>query len=113
VRSKARDSSRPKVKANAHLAPPDSQIDLPERSLVDAQLSAEYVAHAVRYLAPQSSTGKIAIIGHSQGAGLNPQWALQFWPSIRPLVSNYIALAADFQGTVVGVLLCNPLKAPT
>ena len=34
------------------------------------------------------------------GAGINPQHALTYWPSIRPLVTNYIALAGDFHGTI-------------
>ncbi|KAM0748055.1 alpha/beta-hydrolase [Meredithblackwellia eburnea MCA 4105] len=88
-------------------------VDLPGRSLVDAQLSAEYVAYGVQYLAPQSATKKVSIIGHSQGAGLNPQWALVFWPSIQPLVSNYIALAPDFHGTIEVILLCTKLNIPT
>ncbi|KDQ18211.1 hypothetical protein BOTBODRAFT_185568 [Botryobasidium botryosum FD-172 SS1] len=75
-------------------------VDLPQRGLIDAQISAEYVALGVISLAKKSTTGKVVIIGHSQGAGLNPQWALDFWPSIRPLVSAYIALAPDFHGTI-------------
>lgn len=82
-------------------------VDLPGRSTVDAQKSAEYVAYGIKYLAPKSSTGKVSIIGHSQGGGLNPQWALTFWPSTQRLVTQYIALAGDFHGTVSGRLLCN------
>jgi cephalosporin-C deacetylase-like acetyl esterase len=40
----------------------------------DAQLSAEYVARAILSRAPQSKTGKVSVIGHSQGGGLNIQW---------------------------------------
>jgi len=65
-----------------------------------------YVAYAIQYLAPQSSTGQISIIGHSQGAGINPQWALDFWPSTRPLVSDYISLAGTFHGSGEGVIAC-------
>ena len=79
------------------------------------QRSAKYVGYGVQFLAPQSATGTVAIIGHSQGApfyvgsqsldigdvrlfldaggGVNPQHALTYWPSIRPLVANYISLA--------------------
>jgi pimeloyl-ACP methyl ester carboxylesterase len=81
--------------------------------LGDAQLTAEYVVQGVKYLAPKSANKKVTIIGHSQGGGFNPQWALLFWPSIKKLVSNYIALAGDFKGTMEGELLCNPLKTPT
>ena len=70
-------------------------VSLPGRSEVDVQISAEYVARGVHWLAPQSATGMVSIIGHSQGAGINPQWALQFYPSIQPLVANYIALAGE------------------
>ncbi|KAM0792091.1 hypothetical protein ACM66B_004795 [Microbotryomycetes sp. NB124-2] len=83
-------------------------IDLPARALNDAQVSGEIVARAIFQLAPQSATGKISIIGHSQGGGLNPQWALTFWPSTRPLVQNYIALAGDFKGTALGYFLTVP-----
>lgn len=84
----------------------DMQIDLPNRSLTDAQLSASYVAHAIHHLAAQSSTSRISTIGHSQGAGLNIQWALQFYPSTIPLVQNYIGLAPDFKGTAESLALC-------
>lgn len=84
-----------------------SQIDLPMRSLTDAQLSASYVALAIGLLAPQSSTGKISVIGHSQGGGLNIQWPLVFYPSLIPLVQNYIGLAPDFKGTAESLLLCH------
>lgn len=33
-------------------------------------------SRAVTYLATQSATGKVSILGHSQGAGIDPQWAL-------------------------------------
>lgn len=37
--------------------------------MADVELSSEYVAYAISYLAAKSSTGKINFIGHSQGAG--------------------------------------------
>ncbi|KAK4706145.1 hypothetical protein P7C70_g46, partial [Phenoliferia sp. Uapishka_3] len=76
-------------------------ITLPGFSTGDVQFSSQYVAHGVQFLAPKSATRRVAIIGHSQGAGVNPQHALTYWPSIVPMVSNYIALAADFHGTVL------------
>ncbi|SGY19616.1 BQ5605_C014g07703 [Microbotryum silenes-dioicae] len=81
-------------------------IDLPDRSLGDAQVTAEYVVAAIKLLAPRSTTKKVAVIGHSQGAGLNIPWALQFWPSTQALVSSFIALAGDFHGTGGSKLLC-------
>lgn len=63
----------------------------------------------MRILAPGSRTKKVSIIGHSQGAGINPQWALTFFPSIQPLVQNYIALAPDFNGSIEGNANCNAI----
>ncbi|KAM0756327.1 alpha/beta-hydrolase [Meredithblackwellia eburnea MCA 4105] len=86
-------------------------VTLPGRALGDAQLSAEYVAYGIQYYAPQSKTGKVTVIGHSQGAGLNVQWALTFWPSTRALVQQFISLAGDFKGTAEGALFCNGLTS--
>ncbi|EJU03247.1 alpha/beta-hydrolase [Dacryopinax primogenitus] len=83
-------------------------VDLPERALGDVQTTAEYVAYSIKTLAPQSTTGKVAILAHSQGAGLNVQWALNFWPSARGVTSLYIALAGDFHGTELGNNDCTP-----
>lgn len=84
---------------------------LPDRSLSDAQISAEYVAYAISTLAPKSKTGKVTTIGHSQGGGFNIQWALLYWPSTRTLVSNYIALSGDYKGTALtGPLACAALR---
>jgi len=80
-------------------------VTLPNRALSDAQVSAEYVAHAVQLLAPASSTRNVAIIAHSQG-NLNTQWALNFWPSIRKLVRTYVSIAGDFKGTLEGPFAC-------
>lgn len=41
------------------------------------------------------------------------QWALDFWPSYRPLVSAFVALAGDFHGTGEGPPACLVLDATT
>lgn len=69
----------------------------PTRSLGDAQINAEYIAYNIRTLAEQRSTGKVFLIGHSQG-NINIQWALDFWPSTRPYVAGFVSLAGDFHG---------------
>ncbi|EPQ26126.1 uncharacterized protein PFL1_06334 [Pseudozyma flocculosa PF-1] len=85
-------------------------ITLPDRSQGDIQISAEYVARGIQYLAPQSSTGKVGIVAHSQG-NLNVEWALTFWPvAARSVTAEYIALAADFKGTLDGILYCSSAK---
>ncbi|EHS64395.1 uncharacterized protein PGTG_22226 [Puccinia graminis f. sp. tritici CRL 75-36-700-3] len=51
-------------------------VDTPNYSISDMQLSAEFVAYAIKSLAPQSTKtgGKINIVSYSQG-GPNVQWA--------------------------------------
>lgn len=80
-------------------------VDLPNRALSDAQVSAEYVAYLTHALALHSKTKQVSLVSHSQG-GLNIQWALDFWPSLRHLVSSFVALAPDFFGTGEGPLAC-------
>ncbi|WVF66956.1 hypothetical protein IAT40_001699 [Kwoniella sp. CBS 6097] len=77
----------------------------PTRSLGDAQINAEYIAYNIKVLAQQSKTGKVFLIGHSQG-NINIRWALEFWPSMRQYVSGFVSLAGDFHGTAEGPLLC-------
>ena len=69
----------------------------PTRSLGDAQVTAEYIAYNIKRLAQMSSTGKVFIVGHSQG-NINIQWALAFWPSVRDYVTGFSSLAGDFHG---------------
>ncbi|KAL9940047.1 hypothetical protein V8E36_000752 [Tilletia maclaganii] len=78
-------------------------LTLPYRALRDAQVSAEYVVYAVKSLSLKSATKKVHIIGHSQGGGVNPQWALAFWPSIKKKVQTYVSLSGDFRGTLSNV----------
>ncbi|GAA5961105.1 hypothetical protein JCM3765_001228, partial [Sporobolomyces pararoseus] len=80
-------------------------VDLPGRSIGDAQYSSEFVAYNVKNLAAKSSTGKVSLVSHSQG-GLNVQWAMDFWPSYRSLVHAFVGLAPDFHGTGEGPLAC-------
>ncbi|GMG12791.1 hypothetical protein F9C07_2255027 [Aspergillus flavus] len=79
-------------------------IDLPQASLDDIQLSAEYVAYALNYVSALTSS-KIAVISWSQGA-LDIQWALKYWPSTRSVVNDFIAISPDFHGTIVKWLVC-------
>ncbi|GAA5826652.1 hypothetical protein JCM11251_002837 [Rhodosporidiobolus azoricus] len=80
-------------------------VTLPGRSLGDIQETSEYVAYSIYSLSQKSATGKVGLVTHSQG-GLNVQWALDFWPAMRPLVSAFIPLAAPFKGTDLGKPAC-------
>ena len=79
-------------------------VRLPDRALADVQVSSEYVVYAIREIA-RSTGRKVDVIGHSQG-GLEPRWALKWWPDIRELVDDFVALASPRDGTVVANAAC-------
>jgi len=80
-------------------------VHLPDRGLGDIQVASEYVVYAIRHVAEQSPTGKVDVMGHSQG-GLEPRWALRWWPDTRFLVDDLIQLAAPNHGSDSVDLLC-------
>jgi len=79
-------------------------VQMPDRALGDAQVSAEYVVSAIREVARRSGR-RVDTIGLSQG-GLEPRWALRFWPDIHHLVAKYIAMATPNHGALFGNADC-------
>jgi hypothetical protein len=79
-------------------------LDIPSFSLGDAQTNAEYVAYAINYVASLASTN-VSVVAWSQG-NLLTQWSLKYWPSTRSKVTDFVALSADFHGTLNAYLLC-------
>ncbi|MGW6730151.1 lipase family alpha/beta hydrolase [Nocardia sp. NPDC055029] len=77
----------------------------PDHALGDAQIAAEYVANAIRYV-HQISGRAVNIVGHSQG-GTQPRFAMRFWPDLRPLVDDYVGIAATNHGSLIVDLTCN------
>lgn len=73
-------------------------VQLPDAALNDIQISSEYVARAIQVMHRKAGE-KIDVLGHSQG-GLQPRWAIRFFPSGR-YVADYISLATPNHGTVV------------
>jgi hypothetical protein len=72
-------------------------IRLPNRSLDDIQMQAEFVVYAIREI--NARTGKpVDVLGHSQG-GLQPRWAIKWWPDIRDIVDDLVTMAAPHHGT--------------
>jgi triacylglycerol esterase/lipase EstA (alpha/beta hydrolase family) len=53
----------------------------------------------------RASGRKIAIIGHSQG-GLEPRWALRWWPDLRKLVSDVVSFETPQHGTLYTDVRC-------
>lgn len=72
-------------------------VRLPDRANGDIQVSAEYVVNAVRRMT--AATGqKVDILGHSQG-GLEPRWAVKWWPDVQADVDDLVMLATPNHGT--------------
>jgi triacylglycerol lipase len=74
-------------------------VTLPNRSLDDIQVASEYVVHAVRTINARSGR-KVDIVGHSQG-GLEPRWAVRWWPSLLGKVDDLVTLATPNHGTIL------------
>jgi pimeloyl-ACP methyl ester carboxylesterase len=94
-------------RAMTQLGRPYCMVALPNRAMSDAQISAEYVVHAVRYI-HRASGRKVDVVGHSQG-GLVPRFALRFWPDIRAMVDDYIGFGATNHGSYAVNALCPPV----
>jgi hypothetical protein len=86
---------------------PYCSVTEPNNAMGDAQVSAEYVVYAIRYV-HEISGRKVQILGHSQG-GTEPRFALRFWPDLRPMVDDYITFAATNHGSVTVNGLCPPV----
>jgi hypothetical protein len=74
-------------------------VRLPNRALDDIQVSSEYVVYAMREIARRSGH-MVDVMGHSQG-GIEPRWALKWWPDTQQLVDDWVMLASPNHGTVV------------
>lgn len=76
---------------------PSCYVEFPEHTTADIQVSVQYLVHAIRATAKRAER-KIAVYGVSQG-GLLPRWALTYWPSLRRLVTDVVAVAGTQHGT--------------
>ncbi len=83
-------------------------VRLPDYAFVDLQRSSEYVVHAIRAMS-DATGGKISVVGVSQG-GLQPRWAIRWWPDIRERVDDLIMLATTNHGALFADVSC--LAAP-
>lgn len=81
-----------------------SWVNIPQASLGDVQVTAEYIAYSINYISSLYRS-KVNVISWSQG-GLNTQWALKYWPSTRDSVEDFIAISPDFRGTIETRLVC-------
>ncbi|KAH7025020.1 uncharacterized protein B0I36DRAFT_424657 [Microdochium trichocladiopsis] len=74
-------------------------VNVPGLLLDDAQVNSEYAAYAMNYIAALTSRDDVGIVAWSQG-NLDCQWAYKYWPSTRAVVTDHVAVSADYAGTV-------------
>jgi triacylglycerol esterase/lipase EstA (alpha/beta hydrolase family) len=80
-------------------------VQFPGYAFGDVQESSEYAVHAIRRL--HAATGRrIAVFGHSQG-GIEPRWAIRWWPDVGAAVEDLIMLSAPNHGAAFADLSCN------
>ena len=83
-------------------------VDLPGHALGDVQVSAEYIAHAIRRMS-RGNTRQVSIYGWSQG-GVLPRLALAVWPDLRDEVEDVVAIAGPQHGTAGNNCSASPCK---
>ncbi len=89
---------------------PYCSVTLPENAMNDIQVSAEYIVNAIRQIRTTSGRN-VDLLGFSQG-GLAPRFALRFWPDIRGMVDDYVALGATNHGSLTVDGMCAAGCAP-
>lgn len=87
------------------LGRPVCLVNFPDYTTADIQVSVQYLVYAIRRESREAGR-KIAIFGISQG-GLLPRFALTYWPSLRPLVSDVLAAAGTQHGTTASSRSCS------
>lgn len=79
-------------------------VDLPFKHTGDLQIASEYVTYAIRKVHETTKT-PMAVIAFSQG-GATGRWSLKYFKDTRPMVEDFIGVAAAYHGLIEGNLLC-------
>lgn len=80
-------------------------LNVPGAMYNDTQINSEYIAYGINYVSSiTKNQDNLAVIAWSQG-NLDTQWVLQYWPSTRPIVEDFISVSADFHGTTLAYFI--------
>ncbi|HEX6389279.1 MAG TPA: alpha/beta fold hydrolase [Solirubrobacteraceae bacterium] len=77
------------------LGHPTCEVTIPDRAVIDAQRSAEYVVHAIRQAARRSGR-RVAVVGHSFGGAITAM-VLKVWPRLARSVDDAVGLAGVYE----------------
>jgi triacylglycerol esterase/lipase EstA (alpha/beta hydrolase family) len=83
---------------------PYCTVTLPDAATNEIQTASEYAVYAIRTMF-RAARRKVAPIGASQG-GIEPRWALRFWPDTRAMVDDNVGLSPTNHGSLVANALC-------
>ncbi|KAJ5770633.1 uncharacterized protein N7511_002684 [Penicillium nucicola] len=88
-------------------------LNIPGNTLGDIQVTAEYIAYAINYIAGICDNAQIGVLAWSQGS-IDVQWALKYWPSTWASVSDFLSISGEFHGTLLEIpcVVPNPVCKP-
>lgn len=81
------------------------EVSVPDRAVIDAQRSAEYVVYGIREAARRSGR-PVAVVGHSFGGAIAAM-VLKLWPDLAQSVDDVVGLAGVYtNGSQAIAALC-------
>lgn len=89
---------------------PVCTVRLPAKATAPIQVSAEYIAFAIRAAYRQSGR-RVSILGFSQG-GMSPRWPIRYAPETRHMVDELIALGPSNHGADAAHDICDLAPYP-
>lgn len=79
-------------------------LDIPHNLLDDVQINAEFVAYSINSVSMMAGNKNVSVVTWSQGS-IDMQWAVKYWTSTRAIVSDFVAISPDINGTTVASTL--------